>query len=187
MLYVFSFCYYLLSIYLTTFLSACTEYSLKTFERFTVYGTLADPPDISPLRFLETLILEGALEAIDSTGRVPRGHIAERYYLAACPTEWMAALFQKVSRPSPLREIELRFQVVFRYTCGEELLKVLFSSWDDLADALLSWRFPHLRRVKISIDLLKLFRTDCTPFRNIDSYPGLKKLKRAGLLEFKFF
>lgn len=97
----------------------------------------------------------------------------------------MAELFQKVSRPSSIREVELRFQVVFRWDLADKLLGILFSLWDDLADALLSWRFPHLRRVKISIDMLDIFDTDLRPFRQIDRYPGLRRLKHAGLLVFE--
>jgi hypothetical protein len=90
----------------------------------------------------------------------------------------MVDLFQKVSRPSPVREVELRFQVVFRWNCGQKLLQILFSLWGDLADVLLSWRFPRLSRVKISIDMLQTFGTDLRPFRQID-VSGFKEVKAS--------
>jgi len=155
---------------------------MKTSERLAVYHALAAPPDISSLLSLETIILEGSVEAVDSKGRVPRGHFAENHSLAACPTQWMVELFQKVSRPSPVHQVELRFQVVFRWNCGQRLLQVLFSLWGDLADVLLSWRFPRLRRVKVSVDILETFGIDLREFRQIDAFPGLRKLKQAGLL-----
>ena len=155
---------------------------MKTFERSAVYHALAAPPDISSLFSLETIILEGVVEALESKGRVPRGHIAENHCLAACPMQWMVELFQKVSRPSSVREVELRFHVIFRWNCGQRLLQILYSLWGDLADVLLSWRFPRLRRVKISIDMLETFGTDVRAFRQIDAFPGLRKLKQAGLL-----
>jgi len=165
---------------------SCVEYSMKTFERFTVYHALASPPDISFLPSLESITLEGIVEAIDSKGRVPTGphhQIAENHGLAACPTQWMVELFHKVSRPCPgLREVELRFQVIFRWNCGQRLLQILFSFWGELADVLLSWRFPRLRRVKISVDMLATFRTDLKAFRQVDAFPGLRKLRQAGLL-----
>jgi hypothetical protein len=155
---------------------------MKTFERLAVYHALASPPDISSLFSLETIILEGSVEAVESRGRVPRGHFAEHHSLAACPTQWMVELFQKVSRPSPIRQVELRIQVVFRWNCGQRLLEVLFSLWSELADVLLSWRFPRLRRVKISVDILETFGIDLREFRQIDAFPGLRRLKQAGLL-----
>jgi hypothetical protein len=62
--FVFYFILFIIScLPLDTFfiLAECVEYSMKTFERFTVYHRLKAPPDISPLLSLETITLKGLM------------------------------------------------------------------------------------------------------------------------------
>ncbi len=160
---------------------ACAEYSFNTTRMVFPYTPVAAPPNISTLLELETVILEGLVEAVNNRLFTPMGQ-KRQPFVAACPIQWMVDLFRTVPRGSQLRikEVRLIFLVAFMHSIP--LLRVLYQQWDDLCDVLMSERFPWLKKVHIRISV-GIRAENLREFRDTEAYPGLRKMQRAGILK----
>lgn len=166
----------------STLFPASAEYSFNGYRMVFPYNPVAAPPDISDLLGLETVILEGIVEAVNNRIITPTGQ-KRQPFVAACPIQWMVDLFRTVPRTSQLRIKEVRLIFIVAFMHSIPLLRVLYQQWDGLCDVLMSERFPWLRKVHISIST-GINSEKLREFRDTEAYTGLKKMQRAGILKF---